>query len=83
MECTAIETEYSNCLKVPCHGEVITVSDISSVRSSDQSVLFCSTLDIFPTVVSLANASLPPHRRFDGMDISEVLFGHSDKGHEV
>ncbi|XP_054831829.1 arylsulfatase G [Eublepharis macularius] len=42
-----------------------------------------STLDIFPTVVSLANASLPPNRRFDGMDMSEVLLGQSNKGHKT
>ncbi|XP_053231356.1 arylsulfatase G isoform X3 [Podarcis raffonei] len=41
-----------------------------------------STLDIFPTLVSLANASLPPNRQFDGMDVSEVLFGQSNKGHQ-
>ncbi|XP_048347771.1 arylsulfatase G isoform X5 [Sphaerodactylus townsendi] len=45
--------------------------------------MMLSTLDIFPTVVSLANARLPPHRCFDGMDISEVLFGLSNKGHET
>ncbi|XP_053144930.1 arylsulfatase G isoform X2 [Hemicordylus capensis] len=42
-----------------------------------------STLDIFPTLVSLANASLPPNRQFDGMDVSEVLFGQSNKGHKT
>ncbi|XP_053231358.1 arylsulfatase G isoform X5 [Podarcis raffonei] len=42
-----------------------------------------STLDIFPTLVSLANASLPPNRQFDGMDVSEVLFGQSNKGHQT
>lgn len=42
-----------------------------------------STLDIFPTLVSLANASLPPNRRFDGIDASEVLFGQSYKGHKT
>ncbi|XP_062976112.1 arylsulfatase G [Elgaria multicarinata webbii] len=47
------------------------------------SPMMLSTLDIFPTLVSLANASLPPNRRFDGMDVSEVLFRQSDKGHKT
>ncbi|XP_061866450.1 arylsulfatase G isoform X2 [Colius striatus] len=41
-----------------------------------------STLDIFPTLVALAGAALPPNRRFDGLDVSPVLFGHSDVGHK-
>lgn len=43
----------------------------------------CSVLDIFPTVVALAGASLPPGRHFDGLDASEVLFGGSQTGHRV
>ncbi|XP_049669501.1 arylsulfatase G isoform X2 [Accipiter gentilis] len=42
-----------------------------------------STLDIFPTLVALAGAELPPNRRFDGLDVSPVLFGWSDVGHKV
>ncbi|NXK89911.1 ARSG Arylsulfatase, partial [Formicarius rufipectus] len=42
-----------------------------------------STLDIFPTLVALAGAALPPNRRFDGLDVSPVLFGWSDEGHKV
>ncbi|XP_027642764.1 arylsulfatase G isoform X3 [Falco peregrinus] len=42
-----------------------------------------STLDIFPTLVALAGAALPPDRRFDGLDVSPVLFGWSDVGHKV
>ncbi|XP_066188477.1 arylsulfatase G [Sylvia atricapilla] len=42
-----------------------------------------SVLDIFPTLVALAGAALPPNRRFDGLDVSPVLFGRSDVGHEV
>lgn len=48
-----------------------------------QSCYFCSVLDIFPTVVALAQASLPQGRRFDGVDVSEVLFGRSQPGHRV
>ncbi|XP_070596387.1 arylsulfatase G isoform X2 [Erythrolamprus reginae] len=47
------------------------------------SPLLLSTLDIFPTLVSLANATLPPNRRFDGIDISDVLFGYSSQGHQT
>ncbi|NXO43588.1 ARSG Arylsulfatase, partial [Locustella ochotensis] len=42
-----------------------------------------SVLDIFPTLVALAGAALPPHRHFDGLDVSPVLFGWSDVGHKV
>lgn len=44
---------------------------------------FLSTLDIFPTLVALAGAALPPNRHFDGLDVSPVLFGWSDVGHKV
>ena len=40
-------------------------------------------LDIFPTVVALAGASLPQDRHFDGLDASEVLFGRSQTGRGV
>lgn len=40
-------------------------------------------LDVFPTVVALAGASLPRGRRFDGLDASEVLFGRLQTGHKV
>ncbi|XP_075034063.1 arylsulfatase G isoform X2 [Mixophyes fleayi] len=39
-----------------------------------------STLDIFPTLVTLANGTLPANRRFDGKDISEILCGGSQEG---
>ncbi|XP_067403413.1 arylsulfatase G isoform X2 [Emydura macquarii macquarii] len=47
------------------------------------SAALLSTTDIFPTLVSLAKASLPPNRRFDGLDVSEVLFGQSHQGHQT
>ncbi|XP_069604789.1 arylsulfatase G isoform X2 [Ranitomeya imitator] len=34
-----------------------------------------STLDIFPTLVTLAHGVLPANRRFDGKDVSEILVG--------
>ncbi|ETE71871.1 Arylsulfatase G [Ophiophagus hannah] len=53
-----------------------------SRQPGKEDTAFPHTLDIFPTLVSLANATLPPNRRFDGIDISEVLFGYSSKGHQ-
>ncbi|KAM9045854.1 arylsulfatase G isoform 1-T1 [Megaptera novaeangliae] len=47
------------------------------------SAALLSVLDIFPTVVALAGASLPRGRRFDGLDASEVLFGGAQAGHRV
>ncbi|XP_042558661.1 arylsulfatase G isoform X1 [Dipodomys spectabilis] len=42
-----------------------------------------SVLDIFPTAVAMAGASLPQDRHFDGLDVSEVLLGRSQRGHRV
>ncbi|XP_062031477.1 arylsulfatase G isoform X3 [Lepus europaeus] len=47
------------------------------------STALLSMLDIFPTVVALARASLPQGRQFDGLDVSEVLLGRSQTGHRV
>ncbi|XP_069338896.1 arylsulfatase G [Eulemur rufifrons] len=47
------------------------------------STALLSVLDVFPTVVALAQASLPHGRHFDGVDVSEVLFGRSQAGHRV
>ena len=43
----------------------------------------CSVLDVFPTVLALAGAPLPRGRSFDGLDISQVLFGQAQTGHRV
>ncbi|GAB1297006.1 Arylsulfatase G [Apodemus speciosus] len=53
------------------------------VPANVTSTALLSLLDIFPTVVALAGASLPPNRKFDGLDVSEVLFGESQTGHRV
>ncbi|KAM6164331.1 arylsulfatase G [Rhynchocyon petersi] len=53
------------------------------VPANVTSTALLSVLDIFPTVVGLAQASLPPNRRFDGLDASEVLFGQLQTGHRV
>ncbi|XP_006833799.1 PREDICTED: arylsulfatase G [Chrysochloris asiatica] len=55
----------------------------SRVPVNITSTALLSVLDIFPTVVALAQASLPKDRHLDGLDISEVLFGRSETGHRV
>lgn len=42
-----------------------------------------SMLDIFPTIVTLANGTLPANRQYDGIDISNILRGGAQKGHQV
>lgn len=53
------------------------------VPANVTSTALLSVLDIFPTVVALAQASLPQGRHFDGLDASEVLLGRSQMGHRV
>ncbi|KAM4844111.1 arylsulfatase G isoform 3-T3 [Thomomys bottae] len=53
------------------------------VPANVTSMALLSVLDIFPTAVALAGASLPQDRHFDGLDVSEVLLGRSQKGHRV
>ncbi|XP_021511396.1 arylsulfatase G isoform X2 [Meriones unguiculatus] len=53
------------------------------VPANVTSTALLSVLDIFPTAIALAGASLPPHRNFDGLDASGVLFGRSQTGHRV
>ncbi|XP_029424270.1 arylsulfatase G isoform X2 [Nannospalax galili] len=55
----------------------------SRIPANATSSALLSVLDIFPTVVALAGASLPPFRHFDGLDASEVLLGRSRMGHRV
>ncbi|XP_070541529.1 arylsulfatase G-like isoform X4 [Ptychodera flava] len=33
-----------------------------------------STMDIFPTMAAIAGLAMPPNRKFDGIDISDVIF---------
>ncbi|XP_055264723.1 arylsulfatase G isoform X2 [Moschus berezovskii] len=47
------------------------------------SAALLSVLDVFPTVLALAGAPLPRGRRFDGLDITQVLFGQAQTGHRV
>ncbi|KAK2111952.1 hypothetical protein P7K49_011698 [Saguinus oedipus] len=61
---------------------VLPLLEGSSLHNSLQTQ-HISVLDIFPTVVALAQASLPQGRHFDGVDVSEVLFGQSQPGHRT
>ncbi|KAM9748767.1 arylsulfatase G isoform 4-T8 [Dama dama] len=47
------------------------------------SAALLSVLDIFPTVLALAGAPLPGGRRFDGLDVSQELFGRAQTGHRA
>uniref|UniRef100_A0AC11EMN2 Arylsulfatase G n=1 Tax=Ovis aries TaxID=9940 RepID=A0AC11EMN2_SHEEP len=47
------------------------------------STALLSVLDVFPTVLALAGAPLPRGRSFDGLDVSQVLFGQAQTGHRV
>ncbi|XP_062859177.1 arylsulfatase G [Trichomycterus rosablanca] len=42
-----------------------------------------SGLDIFPTVLSLADVEPPSDRKYDGIDISHILLQDSDTGHKT
>ncbi|MCB8994226.1 MAG: sulfatase [Bacteroidales bacterium] len=46
-----------------------------TIKSDQTSADIISTMDLFPTIVKLAAASLPEDRIIDGKDISPVLFG--------
>lgn len=41
-----------------------------------------SGLDIFPTILSLAGVRPPSDRRYDGIDITDILLNNSDTGHK-
>ncbi|XP_069810167.1 arylsulfatase G isoform X1 [Dendropsophus ebraccatus] len=45
------------------------------VPPNSTSSALLSTLDIFPTLVTLAHGTLPANHRFDGQDVSEILCG--------
>ena len=42
-----------------------------------------SNLDMVPTLLALANVSLPTDRSFDGVDLGPVLFDGANVGHTV
>ncbi|XP_072882273.1 arylsulfatase G isoform X2 [Hemitrygon akajei] len=53
------------------------------IPSNTTSSSLLSTLDIFSTLISLSGASLPPNRHYDSLDITKVLFGQSQSGHQT
>ncbi|XP_028674965.2 arylsulfatase G isoform X1 [Erpetoichthys calabaricus] len=55
----------------------------SRIPANVTTTALLSMLDIFPTLLSFAHISLPKDRHCDGLDISQVLFGHSQSGHQV
>ncbi|PIO24201.1 hypothetical protein AB205_0122280 [Aquarana catesbeiana] len=53
------------------------------VPENKTSSALLSILDIFPTIVTLTNSTLPANRKFDGIDISAILRGRAHKGHQI
>ncbi|XP_063222462.1 arylsulfatase G-like isoform X2 [Bacillus rossius redtenbacheri] len=53
------------------------------VQAGVRSDALLSALDILPTLLRITNASLPLHRRLDGRDMSSVILGSSNDGHQV
>ena len=47
------------------------------IAPGSQSFETVSTLDIHPTLLALANVSLPHDRVFDGIDLTPILFNQS------
>lgn len=40
-------------------------------------------MDIFPTLLSLADATPPADRRYDGTDVTNILLKGQKSGHKV
>ncbi|XP_073773844.1 arylsulfatase G isoform X7 [Danio rerio] len=58
------------------------VSWPKKIKHNSSSDALLSGLDIFPTVLSLAGVKPPSDRRYDGIDITDVLLNDSETGHE-
>ncbi|KAM5125363.1 LOW QUALITY PROTEIN: arylsulfatase G [Mantella aurantiaca] len=54
-----------------------------NIPENTTSSALLSLLDIFPTIVAVANGTLPDNRHFDGIDISAILRGGAQEGHQV
>lgn len=54
-----------------------------SVPAGTVTHALASTLDIWPTVAALVQAPLPSDRRYDGVDLSPVLFDGAEKVRDV
>lgn len=46
-------------------------------------LIWCSGMDIFPTLLSLADVTAPSDRHYDGIDATNVLLHGEQRGHEV
>nr|CAD7410107.1 unnamed protein product [Timema cristinae] len=53
------------------------------IKAGSVSAALVSALDVLPTLVSLTNSTLPLHRHLDGMDVSGILTGSSQRAHQV
>uniref|UniRef100_A0A4W3KGY7 Arylsulfatase G n=1 Tax=Callorhinchus milii TaxID=7868 RepID=A0A4W3KGY7_CALMI len=53
------------------------------IPANSTSSALLSTLDVFSTLIALANASLPSNRRYDSLDITDVMLGRSQVGHKT
>nr|CAD7463231.1 unnamed protein product [Timema tahoe] len=56
---------------------------LAGTNQGSVSTALVSALDVLPTLVSLTNSTLPLHRHLDGMDVSGILTGSSQKAHQV
>ncbi|XP_076818421.1 arylsulfatase G-like [Clavelina lepadiformis] len=65
------------------HREPTVVVWPNKIAPNQTSSALTSNLDIFPTLLSLAGATLPNYRHFDGMDLTLLFEGKTDKAHEV
>ncbi|XP_051524145.1 arylsulfatase G isoform X2 [Myxocyprinus asiaticus] len=52
------------------------------IKPNSTSSALLSGLDIFPTILSLAGVKPPSGRRYDGIDITDILLNNSDTGHK-
>uniref|UniRef100_H2V0E1 Arylsulfatase G n=1 Tax=Takifugu rubripes TaxID=31033 RepID=H2V0E1_TAKRU len=53
------------------------------ISANNTSSALLSGMDIFPTLLSLANVTPPADRRYDGIDASNILLKGEKNGHEV
>ncbi|XP_028843892.1 arylsulfatase G isoform X2 [Denticeps clupeoides] len=54
----------------------------SRIAANSTSDALLSGLDVFPTILSLAGVDPPSDRRYDGIDMTDVLLSKSDEGHK-
>lgn len=52
------------------------------IKPNSTSNALLSGMDIFPTILSLASVKPPSDRRYDGIDITDILLNDLDTGHK-